>query len=221
MIIITNFSQVKKEGDSSGESGCVAAQDSDLVKPLQLEPETNHVNSEKPPKKKNKLFHSLLCCFGKRYRRRPKSIAGDAAGLPGGGGGGGSGAGGEAGSPSLGEEKPLLPVLRPEDANKKCLVIDLDETLVHSSFKPINNADFIVPVEIDGIIHQVYVLKRPFVDEFLMKVGQLYECVLFTASLAKYADPVTDLLDKWNVFSSRLFRESCVFHRGNYVKVTF
>ena len=34
----------------------------------------------------------------------------------------------------------------------------------------------------------------------------------------QYADPVADLLDKWDVFSSRLFRESCVFHRGNYVK---
>lgn len=99
-----------------------------------------------------------------------------------------------------------------------CLVIDLDETLVHSSFKPISNPDFIVPVEIDGTIHQVYVLKRPFVDDFLQKMGQLYECVLFTASLAKYADPVADLLDKWGVFRSRLFRESCVFYRGNYVK---
>jgi hypothetical protein len=34
-------------------------------------------------------------------------------------------------------------------------VIDLDETLVHSSFKPVPNADFIVPVEIDGQVHQV------------------------------------------------------------------
>jgi len=99
-----------------------------------------------------------------------------------------------------------------------CLVIDLDETLVHSSFKPIDNADFIVPVEIDGTIHQVYVLKRPYVDDFLQTVGKLYECVLFTASLAKYADPVADHLDKWGVFRSRLFRESCVFYRGNYVK---
>lgn len=99
--------------------------------------------------------------------------------------------------------------------HKKCMVIDLDETLVHSSFKvseknynlilinlefnifqPIPNADFVVPVEIDGAIHQVYVLKRPYVDEFLKKMGELYECVLFTASLAKYADPVADLLDK-------------------------
>jgi len=112
----------------------------------------------------------------------------------------------------------LLPQTHPDDLNKPCMVIDLDETLVHSSFKPIGNADFIVPVEIDGVIHQVYVAKRPYVDEFLQKMGQLYECILFTASLAKYADPVADLLDKWGVFRCRLFRDACVFHRGNYVK---
>lgn len=114
--------------------------------------------------------------------------------------------------------KYLLPEIKISDYGKKCVVIDLDETLVHSSFKPISNADFIVPVEIDGIVHQVYVLKRPHVDEFLQKMGELFECVLFTASLAKYADPVADLLDQWGVFRARLFRESCVFHRGNYVK---
>ncbi|CAH1118070.1 unnamed protein product [Phaedon cochleariae] len=112
----------------------------------------------------------------------------------------------------------LLPPLKDKDLYKKCMVIDLDETLVHSSFKPINNADFVVPVEIDGTTHQVYVLKRPHVDEFLKRMGELYECVLFTASLAKYADPVADLLDHWDVFRMRLFRESCVFYRGNYVK---
>ncbi|XP_019945130.2 uncharacterized protein [Paralichthys olivaceus] len=114
--------------------------------------------------------------------------------------------------------KPLLPRIKSNDAGKICVVIDLDETLVHSSFKPVNNADFIIPVEIDGTVHQVYVLKRPHVDEFLKRMGELFECVLFTASLAKYADPVSDLLDKWGAFRSRLFRESCVFHKGNYVK---
>ncbi|XP_077365135.1 CTD (carboxy-terminal domain, RNA polymerase II, polypeptide A) small phosphatase-like a isoform X1 [Festucalex cinctus] len=114
--------------------------------------------------------------------------------------------------------KFLLPEVSIADYGRNCVVIDLDETLVHSSFKPISNADFIVPVEIDGTVHQVYVLKRPHVDEFLQRMGELFECVLFTASLAKYADPVADLLDRWGVFRARLFRESCVFHRGNYVK---
>ncbi|EHH20915.1 Carboxy-terminal domain RNA polymerase II polypeptide A small phosphatase 2 [Macaca mulatta] len=140
----------------------------------------------------------------------------------------------------------LLPEVTEEDQGRICVVIDLDETLVHSSFKvtqrlgnpsylylgpfcesdnncvrklkPINNADFIVPIEIEGTTHQVYVLKRPYVDEFLRRMGELFECVLFTASLAKYADPVTDLLDRCGVFRARLFRESCVFHQGCYVK---
>lgn len=38
----------------------------------------------------------------------------------------------------------------PQDAGKKSLVLDLDETLVHSSFKPIPNPDYIIPVDIDG-----------------------------------------------------------------------
>jgi carboxy-terminal domain RNA polymerase II polypeptide A small phosphatase len=48
-----------------------------------------------------------------------------------------------------------LPALRDYQHAKICLVIDLDETLVHSSFKPVANADFVVPVEIDGQVHQV------------------------------------------------------------------
>ncbi|CAI8011940.1 Carboxy-terminal domain RNA polymerase II polypeptide A small phosphatase 1, partial [Geodia barretti] len=120
-------------------------------------------------------------------------------------------------TPPTGPRHHLLLPKAPTD-KKKCVVIDLDETLVHSSFKPVVNADFIVPVEIEGVIHQVYVLKRPYCDEFLHRMGEMFECILFTASLAKYADPVADLLDPHNTFSTRLFRESCVFHRGNYVK---
>lgn len=33
-------------------------------------------------------------------------------------------------------------------------------------------------------------LKRPHVDEFLQRMGELFECVLFTASLAKVTLPI-------------------------------
>ena len=56
--------------------------------------------------------------------------------------------------------------------------------------QPVSNADFIVPVEIEGVIHQVYVLKRPHCDEFLKRMGEMFECVLFTASLAKVSSSV-------------------------------
>jgi hypothetical protein len=79
----------------------------------------------------------------------------------------------------------MLPPLAPEDKGKKCLVLDLDETLVHSSFKPVANADFIIPVEIDDQVYQVYVLKRPRVDDFMKAVGEKFEVVIFTASLSK------------------------------------
>ena len=57
-------------------------------------------------------------------------------------------------------------------------------------------------------------------DDFLAFLANKFECVLFTASLAKYADPVSDLLDVHGCFSARLFREACIFHKGNYVKVS-
>lgn len=159
------------------------------------------VPASKKPRQRG-FLNTLLCCFGSNNQGASNPVITEENGQY---------------SPKL-QGKFLLPPVRHQDLHKICLIIDLDETLVHSSFKPISNADFVVPVEIDGTVHQVYVLKRPYVDEFLQRVGDAYECVLFTASLAKYADPVADLLDKWGVFRSRLFRESCVFYRGNYVK---
>jgi len=124
------------------------------------------------------------------------------------------------GSPLLESAPPgwLLKPLETSHQGKKCLVLDLDETLVHSSFKLIHQADFVVPVEIEGQYHNVYVIKRPGVDAFMKKMGELYEVVVFTASLSKYADPVLDMLDIHKVVNHRLFRESCYNHHGNYVK---
>ncbi|XP_051809443.1 CTD small phosphatase-like protein isoform X2 [Acanthochromis polyacanthus] len=177
-------------------------------------------NSSLKKQRSRSIFSTFFCCF-RNYNVEPPAANTNTSSLP--------PPVEENGSPPKCDQvevipvpsppaKYLLPEMKISDYGKKCVVIDLDETLVHSSFKPISNADFIVPVEIDGTVHQVYVLKRPHVDEFLQKMGELFECVLFTASLAKYADPVADLLDQWGVFRARLFRESCVFHRGNYVK---
>ncbi|KAF5370721.1 hypothetical protein D9758_001851 [Tetrapyrgos nigripes] len=116
-----------------------------------------------------------------------------------------------------GVPKPLLPPIAPQHVGRKCLVLDLDETLVHSSFKSIPQADYVVPVEIEYHWHNVYVIKRPGVDNFLKRMGELYEVVVFTASLSK-ANPVLDRLDTSHVITHRLFRESCYNHNGNYVK---
>ncbi|GAA5823890.1 hypothetical protein JCM11251_003333 [Rhodosporidiobolus azoricus] len=113
---------------------------------------------------------------------------------------------------------PLLDELSLDLKGRKCLVLDLDETLVHSSFKMVHQADYVVPVEIENQFHNVYVIKRPGVDGFLKAMGEIYEVVVFTASLSKYADPVLDQLDVHRVVKHRLFRESCYNNKGNYVK---
>lgn len=47
----------------------------------------------------------------------------------------------------------------PPDKNKgmKTLVLDLDETLVHSQFNQIKSPDFVIPVNIDGNISNIFV----------------------------------------------------------------
>lgn len=105
------------------------------------------------------------------------------------------------------QQRYLLPPQAPEFKGKKCLVLDLDETLVHSSFKVrrpgrifsrtssdnpqiLHQADFTIPVEIEGNYHNVYVIKRPGVDQFMKRVGELYEVVVFTASVSKVSDQI-------------------------------
>ncbi|CEL05970.1 Putative Protein phosphatase (Eurofung) [Aspergillus calidoustus] len=116
------------------------------------------------------------------------------------------------------QQQWLLPPALPHLRSRKCLVLDLDETLVHSSFKVLERADFTIPVEIEGQYHNIYVIKRPGVDQFMKRVGELYEVVVFTASVSKYGDPLLDQLDIHGVVHHRLFRDSCYNHQGNYVK---
>lgn len=104
------------------------------------------------------------------------------------------------------------------DTGKITLVLDLDETLVHSSFDPVDNADFVIDIDIDGDPMQVYVIKRPWLEYFIEQVGHVFEVIVFTASLAKYADPVLDIIDKNKVIRWRVYRDSCCPYMGNFVK---
>jgi hypothetical protein len=57
------------------------------------------------------------------------------------------------GRPNSVDERPrLLPKLHKDDHGKKCLVLDLDETLVHSSFRAVPGADFVIPVQVRACV---------------------------------------------------------------------
>ncbi len=54
----------------------------------------------------------------------------------------------------------LLGEIHPNDTGKKCLVLDLDETLVHSSFRAVEGADFVIPVKVRTLQFRLVQQKR-------------------------------------------------------------
>lgn len=58
----------------------------------------------------------------------------------------------------------------PSNLKRKTLILDLDETLVHSTIKTVSHHQITVDVMIDGLTCTFYVIKRPHVDLFLKKV---------------------------------------------------
>ncbi|KAJ8086555.1 Nuclear envelope morphology protein 1 [Marasmius tenuissimus] len=122
---------------------------------------------------------------------------------------------------------------------QKTLVLDLDETLIHSTSRPIPHytgstglfglrafgsrkagAGHVVEVVLGGRSTCYHVYKRPFVDFFLRTVSGWYTLVIFTASMKEYADPVIDWLDAGRgILGNRLFRDSCtLMPNGSYTK---
>ena len=116
------------------------------------------------------------------------------------------------------KEELLLPPKSEEFLNKKTLILDLDETLVHSSFSPFEKNDIILEVDFEGIMYNIYVLVRPFAEEFLINMSKYFEIAIFTASISKYASPLLDILDKGKNIKFRLFRDHCTYINGIFIK---
>ncbi|SEI31594.1 YALIA101S01e27028g1_1 [Yarrowia lipolytica] len=112
-------------------------------------------------------------------------------------------------------------LLHPVRANSKTLILDLDETLIHSQSrgKP-SMMGHMVEVRLDKRHATLYyVHKRPFCDDFLKLVCKWYNVVVFTASVQEYADPVIDWLEQeQRFFSKRYYRQHCTKVGNGYVK---
>ena len=94
--------------------------------------------------------------------------------------------------------KIVLPPKHIDYITRPTLVLDLDETLVHCTVEPITDYDLQFSVMFNNTFYQVYVRKRPYLDEFLTAVSQHFEVVIFTASQKIYADNLLNLLDPEN-----------------------
>ena len=107
----------------------------------------------------------------------------------------------------------------PKIITKKTLILDLDETLVHSSMTPFpNRYNIILNLNVSEKPYTIYVIKRPFVDEFLYEMSLCYDIIIFTASLNEYTTPLIPIIDKYKVIKKVLNREYCTFWKGLYLK---
>ena len=120
------------------------------------------------------------------------------------------------------KKKFLLPE---KTSNKKTLVLDLDETLVHSVGGMENGEggepqhDFIIQIpQSNNSSHDVHVMVRPHVEEFLQRMSKRFELVIFTASISNYANPLLNIVDKMGYVPFRLFREHCTLINTAFVK---
>ncbi|ORY74860.1 NLI interacting factor, partial [Protomyces lactucae-debilis] len=103
---------------------------------------------------------------------------------------------------------------------RKTLILDLDETLIHSLSKGSTmSSGHMVEVKLGSHAILYYVHKRPHCDLFLQKVSLWYDLVIFTASVQEYADPVIDWLERdRKYFKARYYRQHCTYRFGAYMK---
>ncbi|XP_042385036.1 CTD small phosphatase-like protein 2 isoform X9 [Zingiber officinale] len=115
--------------------------------------------------------------------------------------------------------RPFLLPKQTRSCPSTTLVLDLDETLVHSTLELCEDADFTFPVNFNLKEHTIYVRCRPYLKDFLEKVASMFETIIFTASQSIYAEQLLNVIDpKRRLFRHRVYRESCVFVEGNYLK---
>ena len=110
--------------------------------------------------------------------------------------------------------------------NKKLLILDIDETLVHSDL------DFTLKEKVkkyDAILHfnseeekniPIPLIIRPGLEKFLDYAVEEFDLVVFTASDQQYADAIIDYIERdKKYFKMRLYRNHCIFiEPGLYIK---
>jgi len=129
-------------------------------------------------------------------------------------------------------------MLPPSKTDKPTLVLDLDETLIHSKVETVEDLssdninaedydlkwDYFFELPSSNFEQErtfINVKKRKGVDEFLEILSLFYELVLWTAGDQAYADKIIDFLDPQNLIEHRLYRDHCTVlnvDSGVYIK---
>lgn len=104
--------------------------------------------------------------------------------------------------------------------NKKCLLLDLDETLIfaHNEYSDTEYDEAIDLYIGDGRTHRILVYYRPYLQEFLEHVSKHWEIGVFTSSSSIYANSIIQRIDPENkFFNFRLYKQSCYRDNNNHL----
>lgn len=94
---------------------------------------------------------------------------------------------------------------------EKTLILDMDETLIAAKFEGKIPAKFQSQFSFPFSGTVIHVRFRPYLQDALEKLSQMYELVVFTAGVKDYATPILDKIDPDNtLFKKRLFRDTCI-----------
>ncbi|KAK2997944.1 hypothetical protein RJ639_026643 [Escallonia herrerae] len=97
----------------------------------------------------------------------------------------------------------LLPDLHPMEQHVFTLVLDLNETLLYSDWKRERGWR---------------TFKRPGVDDFLERLAQYYEIVVYSDQLNMYVDPTVERLDPKHCIRFRLNRAHTRYLKGKHYR---
>ena len=114
------------------------------------------------------------------------------------------------------------PMIIEDSPKKKLLLIDLDETLIHSEFRNKENykeLDAFVKASKctvktfsfsdENCIYFMDVFFRPYLKSFLQEISKYFDLAIFTAAMKNYADTIIDFIDPKNeYFKFRLYRDA-------------
>ncbi len=143
--------------------------------------------------------------------------------------------------PKIHEGVPII------SSEKKILLLDLDETLIHADFGENfiddkydaiikfkskneekekndnfgeNDSTWCSLSDEEDDVHSVGIFVRNGVNEFLKEANKYFDVGIFTASVKEYADAVISFLDPQNkLFKYRLYRNNCInFNDSFFVK---
>jgi len=111
------------------------------------------------------------------------------------------------------EKMVVLPEI---DHNKITLILDLDETLIHTDFHcQYGVYDKVLEFTYEGDIVNIPLIIRPGAKKFLTFIQDKFNVLIFTAGKKEYADAILNYLDpENNVFKYRFYRDDCISLRN-------